>query len=113
MSKYPNCECKATQFSYFRRRYRNGTLHLMRKCRACGKASQNAMRASDYPTEWVNALDIIETDGTGQSVKPTLQSRADTVKSKVNPAQSRAKPVQSRADAVHEKLIRHIQSRTL
>ena len=104
MSKYPQCECKTTRFSYFRRRYRNGSLHLLRKCEACGKTGQNAMTQADYDANWVDTLPIVEPDGTGHSVKPNLQSRADVVK-------SRANPVQSRADAIHEKLQRHIQKR--
>ena len=53
MSKYPNCGCETTRFDYFRRRYRNGTLHLMRKCQECGKTGQNAMTQADYDTNWI------------------------------------------------------------
>ena len=110
-SKHPNCECETKRYSYFRRRYRNGTLHLLRKCEACGKIAQNCMRQQDYDKNWVDTLPIVETGVIGNSVKPNLQSRAVTVKSKVNTAQSRANPVQSRADAIHQKLQRHIENR--
>ena len=112
-NKHPACECQEKRYSYFRRRYRNGTLHLLRKCEACGKIAPNAKTQQDYDKNWVDTLPIVEPDGTGHSVKPPLKSRADTVKSRFNPVQSRATPVQSRADAVHEKLRRHIENRTL
>ena len=111
-SKYPNCECKEKRFDYLRRRYKNGTLHMFRKCPSCEKVAQNAMRQDEYDANWVSTLQIVENGVTGYSVKPTLQSRADKVKSKVNPVRSRANRVQSRADRIHAKLQRHIESRT-
>ena len=105
-SKHPNCECGNTKYDYFRRRYRNGTLHLMRKCRECGKTGQNAMRTQDYDTNWIETLQIVSTGG-----------RSETVQN-ANPVQTqkpmrRANPVQSRADQIHAKLQRHISNRTL
>ena len=111
MSKHPTCPCTQKRFDYFRKRYRNKTLHRIRQCAECGKTAQNPMKQADYDTNWVSTLPIVETGVIGNSVKPNLQSRADTVKSKVNTAQSRANPVQSRADAIHQKLQRHIENR--
>ena len=96
-TKYPACACAPKRYTYYRRRNRNGTLHLIRKCRACHKAAQNAMRKADYPTEWVNALDIIETRSTGQ-IGAIVQN---------------ANPVQTRANQIHAKLQRHIANRGL
>ena len=107
MSKHPKCECAQKRYDYFRKRYRNQTLHLIRRCAECGKTAQNPMRQDEYDRNWIDTLPIISTGGRSepvQSVKPNLQSRADTVKSKVNPARSRATPVQSRADAIQSKL---------
>ena len=111
MSKHPKCECETKKYTYFLKRYRNKTLHLIRRCAECGKTAQNPMRQQDYDKNWVSTLPIVETGVIGNSVKPNLQSRAVTVKSKVNTAQSRANPVQSRADAIHQKLQRHIENR--
>ena len=107
MSKYPQCECKEKRFEYLRKRYKNGTLHMFRKCEACGKVAQNAMTQSNYDANWVDTLPISETGGRSEpvhSVKPPLKSRADAVK-------SRAPPVQRRAEAIQAKLRRHIESR--
>ena len=106
-TKYPACECTPKRYTYFRRRNRNGTLHLLRKCRACHKIARNAMRASDYPTEWVNALEIVETDDTGQ--RRAIVQNANPVQTEK--PMRRANPVQSRADAIQAKLQRHIQRR--
>ena len=104
MSKYPQCECKATQFSYFRRRYRNGTLHLMRKCRECGKIAQNAMTQQDYDTNWIETLQIVDKSVGSEPVQnPNPVQTAKPMR--------REKPVQNRADQIHEKLRTHIRSR--
>ena len=105
-SKYPQCECKTTRFSYFRRRYRNGTLHLMRKCRACGKTGQNPMRQGDYDTNWIETLQIVDKSVTSEPVQNANPVRTEK-------PMRRANPVQSRADAIQAKLQRHIQRRTL
>ena len=110
MSKYPQCECRTTKFDYFRKRYKNGTLHMFRKCPSCEKVAQNAMSQSEYDANWVSELPVSEN---GLIATPNLQTRADTVKSKVNPVRSRANPVQSRADQIHAKLQRHIENRSL
>ena len=86
-SKHPNCECGNSKYDYFRRRYRNGTLHLMRKCRECGKTGQNAMRTQDYDANWIETLQIVDKG-------------------------VRSAPVQSRADQIHAKLKTHIANRT-
>ena len=99
MSKYPNCRCRATRFSYFRRKYKNGTLHLLRKCEACGKIAPNAMTQADYDTQWVETLQIVDNAG-----------RSDPVQN-MKPVQN-VNPVQSRADQIHAKLQRHIANRT-
>ena len=112
-SKHPNCECQEKRFDYFRKRYRNQTLHLIRQCAECGKTAQNPMKQADYDTNWVDTLPIIETDGTGHSVKSNLQFRADVVKSRAETVRSRATLVQSRADAIMKKLQRHIDNRSL
>ena len=109
--KYPKCECSQKRYEYLRKRYKNGTLHMFRKCPACQKVAQSAMSQADYPAEWVASLPVSETGVMEQPVKPNLQSRADTVKTRVNPVRSRAHPVQSRADKIHAKLQRHIESR--
>ena len=95
-TKYPACACEPKRYTYYRRRNRNSTLHLIRKCRVCHKAAQNAMRKADYPAEWVNTLDIIETQGTGQN-GAIVQN---------------ANPTQSRADAIMHKLQSHIANRS-
>ena len=108
-SKHPNCECQEKRYEYFRKRYRNQTLHLIRRCAECGKTAQNCMPMRDYDRAWVETLPIMENgvmEQPVQSVKPNLKSRADTVK-------SRANPVQSRADAIMKKLQRHIENRSL
>ena len=112
-SKHPTCPCTQKRYEYFLKRYRNKTLHLIRRCAECGKPAQNAMTQADYDVNWINTLPIIETDGTGHSVKPTLQSRADTVQPRAKTVQSRVNPVQSRADAIMKKLQRHIDNRSL
>ena len=109
--KYPRCECKVSRFDYLRKRYKNGTLHMFRKCPSCQKVAQNAMAQADYPAEWVGSLPISENGVMEQPVKSNLQSRADVVKSRTETVRSRANPVQSRADKLHAKLQRHIESR--
>ena len=52
-AKHPNCHCKEKRYEYFLKRYRNQTLHLIRRCAECGKASQNPMRQSDYSPQMV------------------------------------------------------------
>ena len=101
MSKYPRCECQTKKYDYFKKRYRNGALHMFRKCSSCGKVAQNAMSQSDYDANWVSELPVSEN---GVIRSPNLKSRADHV-------QSRANPVQNRADRIHAKLQRHILSR--
>ena len=100
--KYPKCECKETRFDYLRRRYKNGTLHMFRKCPQCGKVAQNAMRQDEYDANWIEALPVMTNGVMEQSVQ-AMQSR--------RPAQKPGKPVQSRADAIHQKLQRHIETR--
>lgn len=90
MSKYPKCECRTTRFDYFRKRYKNGTLHLMRQCRECGKVAINPMRQNEYDRNWVDGLSII----TDAGLKTTRQSRVDAIKAKLqnhiaNPTQQR------------------------
>ena len=80
MSKYPNCECQTTRFDYFRKRYRNNTLHLMRQCPQCGKTAQNPMRQDEYDRVWVDGLPVMENG----IMKPTVQSRADAIMSKLH-----------------------------
>ena len=94
-TKYPACACAPKRYTYYRRRNRNGTLHLIRKCRACHTIARNAMRTSDYPTEWVNALEIVATVDTGQ-MRASMQN---------------ANPMQTRANQIHAKLQRHIANR--
>ena len=81
MSKYPKCECNTKKFSYFRKRYRNNTLHLMRKCPGCGKVAQNPMRQNEYDQTWVDGLPVMEN---GDLMKPTVRSRADTIMAKLH-----------------------------
>ena len=73
MSKYPACDCPVTRYQYHRKRYKNGTLHLMRQCPQCGKIAQNPMPQRDYDKNWVDTLPIMQ-DGV---VEHTAQSRAD------------------------------------
>ena len=106
MSKYPNCDCGTTRFDYLRKRYKNGTLHLVRRCATCQAIAQNAMRQEDYCKRWVESLEVIDKGVTSEPVQ------------NANPVQTakpmrRANPVQSRADQIHAKLQRHIESRTL
>lgn len=103
-TKYPKCECETKRYSYFRRRYRNGTLHLMRKCEECGKTGQNAMRVVDYDTNWVDTLPIVDKGVTSEPMQ-----NANPVQ-RIKPVQN-MKPVQSRADRIHAKLQRHIANR--
>ena len=79
MSKYPNCECPTTKFEYFRKKYRNGSLHLVRQCPQCGKIAQNPMRQDEYDRAWVDGLPIMENG----EMKPTVQSRADAIQAKL------------------------------
>ena len=78
MSKYPTCECRTTRFDYFRKRYRNGSLHLMRQCPECGKVAQNPMKQQEYDRAWVDGLPVIE-----NGAKPTIQSRAEAIEAKL------------------------------
>ena len=55
-NKYPKCECGKTRFDYFRKRYRNGTLHLVRQCPEFSKVAQNPMRQQEYDRNWVESL---------------------------------------------------------
>ena len=105
-NKHPNCECRNTKYDYFRKRYRNGTLHLMRKCAACGKVAQNAMRIADYDANWIETLQIVD-----KGVRSDPVQNAKPVQTEK--PMRRENPVQSRADQIHEKLQRHIQNRTL
>ena len=52
-SKHPNCECKTTRYQYFRKQYKNKSLHLMRRCIECGKTASSPMRQSDYDNNWI------------------------------------------------------------
>ena len=79
MSKYPKCECRVTRFDYFRRRYRNGTLHLVRQCPECGKVAQNPMKQAEYDRNWVEGLPIL----TAGVLKPSIQSRAEAIETKL------------------------------
>ena len=78
MSKYPKCACGTNGFDYFRKRYRNGTLHLMRRCPECGKVAQKPMRQQEYDRRWVDGLPVIE-----NGAKQTAQSRADAIQTKL------------------------------
>ena len=80
MSKYPKCECRATRFDYFRKLYKNGTLHLMRQCPQCGKVAQNPMKQQEYDRNWIDGLPIL-TAGVLRS--PTIQSRAEAIETKL------------------------------
>ena len=75
MSKYPTCECNITKYEYFRKRYKNGTLHLMRKCPSCGKIAQNPMPHREYDKGWVDSLPIM----TNGVMEQTIQGKADAL----------------------------------
>ena len=79
MSKFPNCLCGTTRFDYFRKRYRNGTLHLMRRCPQCEKVAQNPMPKREYDRAWVDGLPVIENG----SIEQTVQSRAEQATAKL------------------------------
>ena len=79
MSKYPACNCRTTRFDYFRKRYRNQTLHLIRRCGSCGKAAQNPMRQDEYDRNWVDTLPVIAKG----VIENTPQSRADGILAKL------------------------------
>ena len=83
--KYPKCECKETRFDYLRRRYKNGTLHMFRKCPQCGKVAQNAMRQDEYDANWVDSLPIMA-NGVMENTAAITQSRADAM---CNPGETR------------------------
>ena len=108
MSKYPTCQCAQKRYDYFRKRYRNGTLHLIRRCTSCGKPAQNPMRQHEYDRTWVESLPVM---ANGVREQP-VQSRAEPMRSTSQPVKPESR-VQSRADAIQEKLSRHIQNRTL
>lgn len=80
MSKHPTCPCNQKRFDYFRKRYRNGTLHLIRRCGSCGKAAQNPMRQDEYDRNWVESLPVLSTNGV---IENTPQSRADVIVAKL------------------------------
>ena len=88
MSKYPNCPCGIKKFDYHRKLYKNGTLHLFRKCPVCQKVSQNAMPQREYDQLWIEDLPIF---GTGDTAI----------------RQEETQPI----SRVHQKLTDHIQSR--
>ena len=112
MSKYPNCNCGTTRFDYLRKRYKNGTLHLVRRCATCKAIAQNAMRQEDYCKRWVESLEVIDKGVTSEPVQNA--NPVQTAKPMRTPKTGyRPNPVQNRADQIHEKLKRHIQSRTL
>ena len=79
MSKFPNCECQRKKYDYFRKRYRNGSLHLMRRCPQCGKVAQNPMRQDEYDRAWVDGLPVLENG----IIKPTVQSRAAAIQARL------------------------------
>ena len=108
-NKHPKCECAQKRYTYFRKRYRNQTLHLIRQCAECGKAAQNPMRQADYDTNWVDTLPVMEN---GILEYNTMESRAKPVRSTRQSVKPKSR-VQSRADAIQAKLSRHIESRTL
>lgn len=107
-SKHPNCECQEKRYTYFLKRYRNKTLHLIRRCAECGTAAQNPMRQGDYSAQWVESLPVMVNGVMEQPVQPKAEPVRSTRQS-VKPENR----VQSRADAIQEKLSRHIQSRSL
>ena len=79
MSKYPTCPCRSTRFEYSRKRYRNNTLHLMRKCPQCEKVAQNPMRQDEYDRNWIDGLPVMEKG----SIEQTVQSRAEQATAKL------------------------------
>ena len=79
MSKYPNCDCGTTRFDYFRKRYLNGTLHLVRQCPQCQKVAPNPMKQQEYDRAWVDGLPVMENG----VMKPTGQSRAAAIQAKL------------------------------
>ena len=79
MSKYPNCECGTKRFDYFRKRYKNNTLHLMRRCPQCQKVAQNPMRQDEYDKNWIDGLPMME----NSILKPTVQSRVAAIHAKL------------------------------
>ena len=79
MSKYPNCECRAPRFDYFRKRYRNGSLHLVRQCPQCGKVGPNPLRQDEYDRNWIDGLPVIAKG----VIENTPQSRADAILAKL------------------------------
>ena len=116
-SKHPNCECKEKRYEYFRKRYRNQTLHLIRRCAECGKAAQNPMRQDEYDRSWVESLPVM---ANGVMEHPVQNGRTDinnfvvSNNDVVRPSRQSVKPesrVQSRADAIMKKLQNHIHSR--
>ena len=108
MSKHPKCECETKCYTYFRKRYRNQTLHLIRQCAECGKTAQNPMRQDEYDRSWVESLPVMA-DGV---LEQPVQSRAEPMRSRAQSVKPKSR-VQSRADAIQAKLQRHIQSRSL
>ena len=117
--KYPKCECSQKRYEFFRKRYRDQTLHLIRRCAECGKTAQNCMPMRDYDRSWVDTLPI-ETNGVME--QPVQNGRTDinnfvvSNNDVVRPTRQSVKPesrAQSRADAIMKKLQRHIQSRSL
>lgn len=64
------------------------------------------MRIADYDTNWIDTLPII-----GKGVRSDPVQNAKPVQTEK--PMPRAKPVQSRADAIHAKLQRYIQNRSL
>ena len=107
-NKHPNCSCGTTRFSYFRRRYKNGTFHMFRKCPSCQKVAQNAMSQSDYDANWVDGLPVMEN---GVIRTQSVEPRAEPMRSTRESVRSPKSRVQSRADAIMEKLQNHINTR--
>ena len=96
-NKHPRCECQEKRYSYFRRRYRNGTLHLLRKCEQCGKAAQNAMRQDEYDRTWIDGLPILENG----IMNPTVQSRAEQIQERLRNHIAHRNAKQGTNDAIH------------
>ena len=78
-NKHPKCECAQKRYTYFRKRYRNQTLHLIRRCTSCGKPAQNPMRQDEYDRNWIDGLPVIGIP----LPKPTVQSRAEQATAKL------------------------------
>ena len=78
-SKHPKCECAQKRYTYFLKRYRNQTLHLIRRCAECGKTAQNPMRQDEYDRNWIEALPIMAKG----VMENTAQSRADAIMAKL------------------------------